>query len=321
MKFVARRLLIAVGQVLLVTLLAYLLFYVISAATGASPAQRVAGHAATPAQIARVAHLLGTDKPFYVQYLNFVDHIIHGNFGYSFLQRRPVTQIILPAAGVSMSLILVSVVMWILMAVPIGLVAALHPRTFTDRFLTICAQVAIATPVFWLAPILSYLLAFEPNQGRFLGISLGTSVNIFPIEGWVSLTALLVPRVWRQASRVGAAVAAGALGVVLAAWVIRFTWSDPVPYALLAGGLLAFIVLAALAARPARVETARLEATSLSNVWIERQSFPMQRVTVNLTGPVGGDWSTDGRLRLVCESEDEAERLVAALQAAAHGLL
>jgi peptide/nickel transport system permease protein len=187
-KYVLRRLLIAVGQVLMVTLLAYLLFYVISAATGASPAQRVAGHAATPAQIARVAHLLGTDKPFYVQYLNFLDHIVHGNFGYSFLQRRPVTQIILPAAGVSMSLILVSVVLWILMAVPIGLVAALHPRTFTDRFLTICAQIAIATPVFWLAPILSYLFAFEPNQGRFLGIPLGTSVNIFPIEGWVSLT-------------------------------------------------------------------------------------------------------------------------------------
>jgi peptide/nickel transport system permease protein len=188
-KFVARRLLIAVGQVLTVTLLAYLLFYVISDVTGASPAQRVAGHAASPAQIARVAHLLGTDKPIYVQYIDFVDHILHGNFGYSFLQRRPVMQIILPAAGVSMSLILVSVVLWIMMAVPIGLVGALRPRTFTDRFLTICAQVAIATPVFWLAPIIAYVFAFEPNQGRFLGISLGTSVNIFPIEGWVSLTA------------------------------------------------------------------------------------------------------------------------------------
>ena len=56
--------------------------------------------------------------------------------------------------------------------------------------------------------------------------------------GWVSLTALLIPRVWRQALRVGAAVAAGALGVVLVAWVVRFTWSDPVPYALLSACLL-----------------------------------------------------------------------------------
>lgn len=188
MRFLVRRLAIAVGQILMVTLLAYLLFYVISAATGASPAQRVAGHAASPAQIARVAKLLGTDKPIYTQYLDFLDHVLHGNFGYSFLQRRPVMQIILPALGVSMSLILVAVVMWVALAVPIGLVGALRPRSIWDRILTIFAQVAIATPVFWVAPILSYVLAFEPNQGNFLGIGLGRSVNVFPIEGWVSLT-------------------------------------------------------------------------------------------------------------------------------------
>jgi peptide/nickel transport system permease protein len=187
-RFLVRRLAIAVGQILMVTLLAYLLFYVISAATGASPAQRVAGHAASPAQIARVAKLLGTDKPIYTQYLDFLDHVLHGNFGYSFLQRRPVMQIILPALGVSMSLILVAVVMWVALAVPIGLVGALRPRSIWDRILTIFAQVAIATPVFWVAPILSYVLAFEPNQGNFLGIGLGRSVNVFPIEGWVSLT-------------------------------------------------------------------------------------------------------------------------------------
>jgi peptide/nickel transport system permease protein len=188
MRFLARRLLVAVFQVLIVTLLAYVLFFVISDVTGASPAQRVAGHAATPAQIARVAHLLGTDKPIYVQYVNFLGHIIHGNFGYSFQQRRPVTQIILPAAGVSMSLVLVSVVMWMLLAIPIGVVGALRPRSVWDRLLMLGALVAIATPVFWLAPILSYVFAFEPNQGNFLGISLGHSVNVFPIEGWVSLT-------------------------------------------------------------------------------------------------------------------------------------
>jgi peptide/nickel transport system permease protein len=188
-NYLIRRLAIAVGQVLLVTLLAYLLFFVISDVTGASPAQRVAGHAATPAQIARVAHVLGTDKPIYIQYLQFLNHIIHGNFGYSFLQRRPVTDIVVPAAGVSMSLILVSVLMWLAMAIPIGLVGALRPRSAWDRLLTVFAQVAIATPVFWLAPILSYVFAFEPSQGNFLGISLGRSVTVFPIQGWVSLTA------------------------------------------------------------------------------------------------------------------------------------
>ncbi len=99
MKFLVRRLLIALVQVLIVTMLAYVLFFVISDVTGASPAQRVAGHDASPAQIARVARLLGTNKPLYTQYADFLDHVVHGNFGYSFLQRRPVTQIIFRRRG------------------------------------------------------------------------------------------------------------------------------------------------------------------------------------------------------------------------------
>lgn len=188
MRFLARRLLVAVAQILLVTLLAYLLFYVISDVTGASPAQRVAGHAASPAQIARVSHLLGTDKPIYVQYFNFVTNVLHGDFGYSFTQRRPVVDIILPAAGVSLSLVLVAVVMWMAMAIPVGLIGATRPRSGTDRFLTLVTQVAIATPVFWLAPMLAYVLAYEPSQGNLLGIPLGTNLAIFPLQGYVGLS-------------------------------------------------------------------------------------------------------------------------------------
>jgi peptide/nickel transport system permease protein len=187
MRFLGRRLLVAVVQVLLVTLLAYLLFYVISDVTGASPAQRVAGHAASPAQVERVAHVLGTDKPIYVQYIHFVGNVLHGDFGYSFAQRRPVTDIILPAAGVSLSLILVAVVIWMTLAIPVGLIGALRPRSGADRFLTLISQVAIATPVFWLAPMLAYVLAYEPSQGNLLGIPLGVNLSVFPLEGYVGL--------------------------------------------------------------------------------------------------------------------------------------
>jgi peptide/nickel transport system permease protein len=187
MRFVVHRLAVALCQVLLVTLLAYVLFYVISDVTGASPAQRIAGHAASPEQIARVAHVIGTDRPLYVQYARFLEHLAQGDFGYSFDQRRPVSDIIMPAAGVTLSLVLVAVVVWMLIAIPVGLVGAFHPRSLADRLLSIGAQVAIAAPVFWLAPMLSYVLAYEPSQGRFLGIPLGTGVSLFPIEGYVNL--------------------------------------------------------------------------------------------------------------------------------------
>jgi len=161
----------------------------------------------------------------------------------------------------------------------------------------------------------------ESFQLRIIDAGTRFRVRLDVVGGWVSLTALLVPRQWRQGVRLGSAIAAGAFGVVLVSWLVRLTWADPVPYALLAACLLALVVLAVLAARQARVETVRFAATELTDVLIERQTFPQQRVIVSVVGPVAGDWSPDGRLRLVCDGEDEAGRLVAALQAAAHGRL
>ena len=75
--FLGRRL-AAVGlQVVLVTFIAYALFFVVSAATGATPEQRVAGKTATPEQVARVAEILGTDRPVYEQYLRFLGGVAH----------------------------------------------------------------------------------------------------------------------------------------------------------------------------------------------------------------------------------------------------
>lgn len=187
-RFAARRLLVAVVQVMLVTLIAYLLFFVVASVTGATPAQRMAGHAATPAQIARVSHVIGTDRPWYAQYFHFLGNVVQGNFGYSFNQRRPVSDIIFPAASVTSSLVLFTVILWLLIAIPVGLVGALRPRSVQDRILSVLIQLAIAAPVFWVAPMFSYLFGFQPSQGRFLGIPLWGSVSWLPIQGYVSFT-------------------------------------------------------------------------------------------------------------------------------------
>jgi hypothetical protein len=64
--FVGRRFTAVVFQIILVTFIAYALFFLVSTATGATPEQRVAGRTATPEQVARVAEILGTDRPIYV---------------------------------------------------------------------------------------------------------------------------------------------------------------------------------------------------------------------------------------------------------------
>ena len=175
----------AVLQVLIVTLFAWLLFYVIARFTGASPAQRIAGKTATTAQIAQVAKLLGLDKPYWQQYLIFLGHLARGNFGFSYVQMRPVSNILWPALRVTASLVFGAAALWLLVAAPIGALGAMRPRSFGDVAGRAISVLGMSIPVFWLAPMVSYFLAFQPTQGRLFGVHLPGRVTLFPIDGYV----------------------------------------------------------------------------------------------------------------------------------------
>ncbi len=184
-RYAAHRLVAALVQLLIIAFVAFVLFFLIADLTGANPAQRVAGKGATPARVREIAHIMGTDRPWYLQYAKFVWRLAHGNLGYSFQRRQNVADIVFPAAGVTASLVAGAAVLWLAIALGVGLVGALRPRSLIDRILTIGVQTAIAAPVFWVAPMLSFLLAYQPTQGKLLGVSLGRRVNWLPIEGYV----------------------------------------------------------------------------------------------------------------------------------------
>lgn len=175
----------AVLQVLIVTIFAWLLFYVIARFTGASPAQRIAGKTATPQQVAEVARLLGLNKPYWQQYLIFLGHLVRGNFGFSYVQMRPVSQILWPALRVTTSLVFGAALLWLVVAAPIGAFGAMRPRSFGDVAGRAISVLGMSIPVFWLAPMVSYLLAFQPTQGKLFGIALPGRMTLFPIEGYV----------------------------------------------------------------------------------------------------------------------------------------
>jgi peptide/nickel transport system permease protein len=184
MAFVGRRLAAGAFQVILVTFIAYALFFVVSTATGATPEQRVAGRTATPEQVANVAKILGTDRPIYEQYIRFLGGVTQGDFGYSFAYRQPVANLLFPAAGVTAALVGLAAVLWMVLAIPLGLTGALRVGSRVDRLLTAISQVGISAPVFWVAPMLVYFLAFQPSQGVLFGIDLGRSVTVFPLQGY-----------------------------------------------------------------------------------------------------------------------------------------
>jgi peptide/nickel transport system permease protein len=185
--FLVRRIGALVVQFFLITFLTWALFFVLSARTGANPAQRIAGKAASPAEVARVAHELGTDKPYYVQYARFLWGVAHLDFGYSYLQRRPVSEIVLPAAGTTASLVLGGALLWLLMGFVVGTIGAVRPRTLADRATLVTALLGVSIPVFWVAPMAAYLLGYQPTQGELFGIPIGTHLHLFPIDGYANL--------------------------------------------------------------------------------------------------------------------------------------
>lgn len=188
-RFLLRRLGAGVVQVIAVTLLAWVLFFVIARFTGASPEVRIAGRNPTPERVAEVAKRIGTDRPYWQQYLSFLWGVLHGDFGYSFDQGRSVSSIIFPAAAATASLVIGAAVVWMLVAIPVGAYGALHPRSFGDVAVRIVAVIGMSIPIFWVAPMFSYLFAYQPTQGLLFGFKvLPEGTRIFPIDGYVKPT-------------------------------------------------------------------------------------------------------------------------------------
>ncbi|MBS1886503.1 MAG: ABC transporter permease [Actinobacteria bacterium] len=187
-QYVAKRIGAGIIQVILVSTIAWVLFFLIADLTGASPAARVAGKNASPAVIQQVSERLGTNRPYIVQYLNYMWNLLHGDFGYSYYQHRSVISILLPALETTASLVLVAVILWLLISIPFGLLAGLHAGGISDYGIRVLVVLGISVPVFLLAPMLNYLFAYQPAVGQFLFFTLPEPVTIFPVDGYVSIT-------------------------------------------------------------------------------------------------------------------------------------
>lgn len=187
-RYIAKRIGAGIIQVILVSSIAWVLFFLIATLTGASPAARIAGKNASPAVIHQVSERLGTDRPYIVQYLNYMWNLLHGDFGYSYYQHRSVISILLPALATTASLVVVAVVMWLLISIPFGLVAGLRAGSISDYGIRVLVVLGISVPVFLLAPLMNYLFAYQPAVGKFLFFTLPEPVNLFPVDGYVSIT-------------------------------------------------------------------------------------------------------------------------------------
>ncbi|MBT1166101.1 ABC transporter permease [Bifidobacterium simiarum] len=126
--------------------------------------------AADPAIVANMRRQMGLDKPLPVQYLMYLQRLLHGDMGTSAQTHNPVAQDLSQALPATMELALITLVISVIIGVGLGLYAALHNRRFSDQLIRLLSLLGISVPSFWLAMLCFYFFFYKlglfPGTGR-----------------------------------------------------------------------------------------------------------------------------------------------------------
>jgi peptide/nickel transport system permease protein len=164
-RYLLVRIAAAVPSLVLITVLVFLLVRLIPG----DPVAALLELQRDPAVVAELRSFYGLDRPIYVQYLNWVSTIMSGSFGRSFMTGLPVTGLILERFPRTVYLMLGGVSVSLLIAIPAGIIAATHRRSWSDHGVTSLATLAMAVPNFWLGILLMLLfgvmLGWLPTTG------------------------------------------------------------------------------------------------------------------------------------------------------------
>ena len=158
LRYLIRRVLWALVLFVVITIVTYVIFFIIPA----DPARLACGQRATNDCIALARHSLGLDQPVYAQYGRFVWRLVyHHDLGKSYVNRQSVNRTVINAAPVTASLVFGGAILWLSIALPIGILSALRPRSLLDRTAMVFVLVGISAPSFWIGLILAYVVGFK----------------------------------------------------------------------------------------------------------------------------------------------------------------
>lgn len=180
--FLAKRTATLVAAVLLSSFAVFLIPYV----TPGDPVRkiirsRVAGDVVDDSTVHALSSSLGLQDPLPVQYLRWLRDFLTGDMGLSHISRTPVVDQVMPALGITLSLVLVALGTAVVVSLPLGIVAALKQGGKTDKLITTVTQSFIAMPEYWLAPLLVLVFALR--------------LSVFPSAGWNTASSVVLPAV------------------------------------------------------------------------------------------------------------------------------
>jgi peptide/nickel transport system permease protein len=164
--FIIRRLLLTLPVVWIVVTLVFGLIHLVPG----DPVAQMLGEGATATQIERLRHELGLDQPILSQYRTYMTGVLHGDLGVSFRNQETVARSILSRYPATIELAIGSMIFSILVAVPLGVIAAVYRGQLVDHFVGFASLLGLSLPNFAIGPLLilffSILLGVLPVSGR-----------------------------------------------------------------------------------------------------------------------------------------------------------
>ena len=144
------------------------------------PIHALIGDRASPESVERIRVKYNLDKPLYVQYATWLGKLFQGDFGTSILSKRPVMDEIIAKLPHTLELILLSQLAALLLAISLGVLAAIREHSLLDYLTTMFSVLGVSMPAFWLALML--IIIFSVNLGWFPTHGLiGTDVKLATI--------------------------------------------------------------------------------------------------------------------------------------------
>jgi peptide/nickel transport system permease protein len=176
--FIVRRLLWMVVLLLVISFLTFIIFYTLPAA---DPAVLRAGRQPTPELLASIRHTLGLDRPWYVQYLKYLDRLVfHFDFGHSYQNNVSVRSQIFNRLPATAALAVGAMVVWLVAGITIGIISGIKRGQWVDKLAMGGALVAISAPVYWLGLVALYL--FSNDIGK---IHIFDGAGSYPSHGTI----------------------------------------------------------------------------------------------------------------------------------------
>ncbi|MDP6342422.1 MAG: ABC transporter permease [Alphaproteobacteria bacterium] len=164
--YILRRILTTVPVMGVVAVAVFLLLHL----TPGDPATVIAGDYAQPEDIARIRAQLGLDQPLYIQFFTWIGAVLSGDLGVSIFSNLPVTKLIGQRLEPTLALAVATIVFAVVIAVPLGVIAAWRAGTFTDRAIMVFSVLGFSVPVF----VIGYAMMW--------GLSL--KLGWFPVQGY-----------------------------------------------------------------------------------------------------------------------------------------